>query len=448
MKNKNFYKIIIVSFVSIIISSIINYDIYNILNKLIWIIAIFFIFIGGFYFSSKLKFIQVKFITMIKYLLKNKSKKGDISTFESLSMTLAAQIGVGSIAGVSLAIYLGGPGVVFWMWVSGIISSVNSLVESILGVLFQEKDYDNVYKGGPSYYIKKGLKSPKLSLLYAIIILLAYIVGFITIQSNTIVNVTSTYIDKNIVLLVLCITSGYIILKDVKSIAKFSSIIVPVMGIIYILFGVYVIYNNINILDKVISTIISSAFNLKTGIIGFITPIILGIQRGIFACESGIGTSAISSATTHEKPIKEGFMQVFGVHFTVLVICTITALVILCSDYQFLNIANPNGIEITSYAFSHHAGSVGSIILTIVTILFAYSTIISGYYYGESNLKFLFNNISKKNLIIFKLLTVVLLFIGGIISPTIIWNIIRIIRFLYRTGPSLVHLSLHIIHLK
>jgi len=339
-------------------------------------------------------------------------------------MTLAAQIGVGSIAGVSLAIYLGGPGTIFWMWVSGIIASVNSLVESMLGVLYQEKDYNKVYKGGPSYYIKKGLKSSKLAMLYAVIIILAYIIGFITIQSNTIVNVTSSYIDKYIILAILCITSGYIILKDVKCIAKFSSIIVPIMGIIYILFGLYVFSNNINILGNILMIIIKSAFNLKTGIIGFITSIVLGIQRGIFACESGIGTSAISSATTNEKPKKEGIIQALGVHFTILVICTITSFIILCSDYQVLDIINPNGIEITSYAFTYHAGNVGNIILIIITILFAYSTIISGYYYGESNLKYIFNNISNKKLNIFKFITLILLFIGGIISPTIIWNFV------------------------
>ncbi len=229
MKKDTFYKMVLSLFVIIVISLFINYNLYLIINKYIWFIAIIMLFGGGIYFSYKLNFLQLRIFKIIKYLFTNKNSKGDISTFESVSMTLAAQIGVGSIAGVSLAIYLGGPGTIFWMWVSGIITSINSYVESVLGVLFQEKDYNKVYKGGPSYYIKKGLNNNELAYLYAFLIIISYIVGFITIQSNTIVNVTSTYIDKYLVLIILSIISSYIIFKDVKSIAKFSSIIVPVM---------------------------------------------------------------------------------------------------------------------------------------------------------------------------------------------------------------------------
>ena len=424
MKKDTFYNIVFMLFAILILSIFINYNMYLTINKYIWFIAIIMLFGGGFYFSYKLNFIQLRLVKIIKYLFKNKTKNGDISTFESVSMTLAAQIGVGSIAGVSLAIYLGGPGTIFWMWISGIITSINSFVESVLGVLFQEKDYNKVYIGGPSYYIKKGLGNHKLAYFYAFLIIISYIVGFITIQSNTIVNVTNTYINKYIVLIILSIISSYIIFKDVKSIAKFSSIIVPIMGLIYFIIGFIIIYNNIDKIGDIFSLIISSAFNIKSGLIGFITPIIIGIQRGIFACESGIVTSAIASSTTNEKPKKEGFIQMFGVYFTILVICTITAFIILLSDYQSLNIINPNGIEITTYAFNYHLGNIGKYILAIVTILFAYSTIISGYYYGESSLKFLVKRCPQIYIILFKLITIILLFIGGIIKPSIIWNIV------------------------
>lgn len=424
MRKDTFYKLILSLFLIIVLSLFINYNLYLIINKYIWFIAIIMLFGGGIYFSYKLNFLQLRIFKIIKYLFKNKNSKGDISTFESVSMTLAAQIGVGSIAGVSLAIYLGGPGTIFWMWISGIITSVNSYVESVLGVLFQEKDYNKVYKGGPSYYIKKGLNNNKLAYLYAFLIIISYIVGFITIQSNTIVSITSTYINKYLILIILAIISGYIIFKNVKSIAKFSSIIVPVMGLLYLVIGILIIYNNIDKLENMLSLIINSAFNIKSGLIGFITPIIIGIQRGIFACESGIGTSAIASSTTNEKPKKEGYIQMIGVYFTILVICTITAFIILFSDYQTLNIINPNGIEITTHAFNYHLGSIGKYILSIITILFAYSTIISGYYYGESNLKFIFTKCSKKILISFKIITIVLLFVGGLIKPSILWNIV------------------------
>ena len=424
MKKDTFYKLVLFMFILIVFCLLTNYNLYLIINKYIWFIAIIMLFGGGLYFSYKLNFLQLKIFKMIKYLFKNKNSNGDISTFESVSMTLAAQIGVGSIAGVSLAVYLGGPGTIFWMWISGIITSINSYIESVLGVLFQEKDYNKVYKGGPSYYIKKGLNNHKLAYLYAFLIIISYIVGFITIQSNTIVNVTNTYLNKYLILIILVIISSYIIFKDVKSIAKFSSIIVPIMGLIYLFIGIIIIFNNVNKIWDMLLLIINSAFNIKSGIVGFITPIIIGIQRGIFACESGIGTSAIASSTTNEKPKKEGYIQTMGVYFTILVICTITAFIILLSDYQTLNIVNPNGIEITTYAFNYHLGSIGKYILSLVTILFAYSTIISGYYYGESSLKFLINKCSKIFIFAFKLITIILLFIGGLINPSIIWNIV------------------------
>ncbi len=424
MRKDTFYKLILSLFLIIVLSLFINYNLYLKFNKYIWFVAIIMLFGGGIFFSYKLNFLQLRIFKIIKYLFKNKNSKGDISTLESVSMTLAAQIGVGSIAGVSLAIYIGGPGTIFWMWISGIITSINSYVESVLGVIFQEKDYNKVYKGGPSYYIKKGLGNNKLAYLYAFLIIVSYIIGFITIQSNTIVNVTSTYVNKYLVLVILSIISSYIIFKDVKSIAKFSSIIVPIMGLIYLFIGMFILYNNIDKLGSMLTLIISSAFNIKSGIIGFITPIIIGIQRGIFACESGIGTSAIASSTTNEKPKKEGYIQTLGVYFTILVICTITAFIILLSDYQTLNIISPNGIEITSHAFNYHLGSVGKYILCLVTILFAYSTIISGYYYGESSLKFLIKGCPKTILFTFKLLTIILLFIGGLIRPSFIWNIV------------------------
>ena len=338
-------------------------------------------------------------------------------------MTLAARIGVGSISGVALAIYIGGPGTIFWMWVSGIIISINTFIESYFGVLFQEKDND-VYKGGPSYYIKKGLLSNKLSYFFAFIMIISYVIGFLPIQANTIIASTSTYINKYITLIVICLGSAYIIFKDVKKIASFSSIIVPIMSILYLLLGAYVILNNINNLDNIIKIIFSSIFNLKSGIAGLLTPIVLGIQRGVFASESGLGTSAIAAATVKDSPFKQAIIQVLGVHFTNFIICTITAFIILNSNYNVIDLASLNGIEITSYAFKYNLGNIGNIILILITILFAFSTIISGYYYGESNLKFLFKKLNKKSIIIFKCIVIFFVYIGGIINSSIIWSIV------------------------
>ena len=423
MKQDTFFKLIVMLFTLLIGMFIINYNYYLKINYLIWLGTIILIFFVGIYFSWKLKFIQINFYQMVKYLFKKSKNNSKISAFESLSMTLAARIGVGSISGVALAIYIGGPGTIFWMWVSGIIISINTFIESYFGVLFQEKDND-VYKGGPSYYIKKGLLSNKLSYFFAFIMIISYVIGFLPIQANTIIASTSTYINKYITLIVICLGSAYIIFKDVKKIASFSSIIVPIMSILYLLLGAYVILNNINNLDNIIKIIFSSIFNLKSGIAGLLTPIVLGIQRGVFASESGLGTSAIAAATVKDSPFKQAIIQVLGVHFTNFIICTITAFIILNSNYNVIDLASLNGIEITSYAFKYNLGNIGNIILILITILFAFSTIISGYYYGESNLKFLFKKLNKKSIIIFKCIVIFFVYIGGIINSSIIWSIV------------------------
>ena len=168
------------------------------------------------------------------------------------------------------------------------------------------------------------------------------------------------------------------------------------MGLIYLILGIIIVYSNIEKLPFIIKDIFTSAISLKAGITGLFTTIILGIQRAIFASEAGIGTSAIASASSNEPPQKQGLSQLLGIHFTIMIICNITAFIILTSSYSELNIINPNGIEITLNAFNQSLGSMGSISLCVVTVLFAFTTIVSGYYYGLSSLKFIFPNILPK----------------------------------------------------
>ncbi len=386
------------------------------------------ILISACYFTIKLKFSQLNISKIILSLKNNSQNKETINSFESLSMSLAAKIGVGSLAGVALAIYIGGPGSIFWMWISSLLCAINTFSESILGVIYNEKDYGKIYKGGPSYYIKKGLHNKYLAILYAIIIIIAYIAGFLSIQSNTIVTVinTITPIKPIIIVLIIGVLTALVILKGVKQIATFSSKIVPIMGAFYLALGLFIIINNIQIFPSIIKQIIKDAFTIKSAQAGLIGTIIIGIQRGIFATESGLGTSAISSSATNEDPVKQGYTQVLGIHFTTFIICTITAFIILTTNYQSLVLDNINGIEITSFAFQKHLGKLGNITLVTVTILFAFTTIISGYYYGEANLKFLFPKLKKKFLTFFKMITIIIIIIGGIIHATFLWNIVDI----------------------
>ena len=397
------------------------------INKIFWAIATALIIISGLYFSLKLKFIQFNLKKIISYTFKSTKKTNGLNTFSTLMLTLAGKIGVGSIAGVALALFIGGPGTLFWMWIIALISAANTFVETYVGILYKEKDENNYYKGGPSYYIKNGLNKKKLATVCSIIIILCYLVGFVPIQANTITKSLNEIIliNPNIVGIILCIISALIIFGGIKKISNISNKIVPIMTLLYLIVAIFIIIKNINLIPSIIITILKDAFNIKPFFTGFMTTLTVGIQRGIFANESGLGTGSItSSATIENNPEKSGYVQMLGIYITTLLICTATTLIIMTSNYIQINFLNINGIEITQYAFAYHLGKIGNILVFIFILLFAFSTILTGYYYIESNLKFLKSNINKKELAITKIITLLFLFIGCIISSKTLWDIV------------------------
>ncbi len=401
------------------------------INKILWGIATMMIVLVGLYFSFKLKFIQFNIKQMIKYITtSNKAERNTISPLESLSMSLAARIGVGSLAGVALGIYLGGVGTIFWLWLSALIASPNTFAECVLAVIYRRKDEKDIYMGGPPYYIRDGLGKPNLARLSALFIGLAYIVGFMTIQANTITKSVTGIIEiypLTVAFLIMIITA-IIIFKGVKQIATISTKLVPIMGGIYTISALIIIIININQIPNILINIINAAFNLKAFGFGILTTIIIGIQRGIFSNEAGLGTSAIVAATTTvNRPVEIGLIQMFGVYFTTLIICSMTAFAILTSNYQTLSLTDVNGIEITLYAFKYHLGYFGEIIVIITIILFAFSTIITGYYYGESCFKFLISKIKPIHIFILRLATIFLLLIGSIMSSLSLWQFVDIL---------------------
>ena len=389
--------------------------------KLFCSFVIFLILANAIYFSIKLSFPQFAVQKMFLSLKREKSLK--INSFNSLMMSLANKIGVGSLAGISFAIYYGGPGVIFWIWVFTLITSINTYLESYLGILYKEKD-DNFYKGGPSYYIKNGLKNKKLSLVYTVLIIFAYIFSFLTIQTNTISLLINKTFGINVILVgvIVMFVSFIFIFKGLKSISGLCTKIVPLMAIIYIICGLYVIFNNYLVLPTIFKTIIIDAFSIKSIYSG---SIYIAITKSIFATESGLGTSAIAvGAGSSLDAKKSGYVQVLGVYFIGLVITTITAIIIMSSSYNSLVFNNINGIEIIKYAFNYHFGVLGDYLLNIILILFAFSTIVTGYYYGESALKSINNKNIKLKVLILKIITLFLLFIGSFVNPSTIWLLI------------------------
>lgn len=401
------------------------------LSKIIWIFATLLLIISGLYFTFKLKFIQFRFIKMFKSLKEKNENDEAIKPFQSLMMVLAGRIGVGSIAGIAVSIYYGGIGSIFWMWISAILGGSLTFLETTLGMFYQKKDTKSIYKGGPSYYIKYGLNNKLLGSIYAIIIIISDIVGFISIQTNTITHSLQEIIniDSYIIGIIICIFVILIIAGGAKQIANFSSKMVPSMSLLYLFVCLIIIIINIDKIPLIFQTIFKSAFDfqaLKGGLIG---SIIIGIQRGIFSSEAGIGTGAIAAAatetTTKKQKIAQGYTQILGIYITTFLICTATALIVLTSNISNLNFTDFNGIELIQIAFTQHLGSVGNYFVFIIILLFAFTTILSSYYNGESSLKYFIEK-PKKSLKLLKLFTLISIFMGAVSSSNIVWGFIDI----------------------
>lgn len=398
-------------------------------NKFIWAIATALIIISGVYFSFSYKFVQFKFKEMFKNLFKSENKEQGISPIQSFLMTLGSRIGVGSIAGVSLALYLGGPGSIFWMWISAFLSASNTFCETVLGIIYREKDGNN-YKGGPSYYIRNGLNKPKIGMLYAIIILVSFVGGFVGIQGNTITKsfLEITYVPKFIVGLFLVFFVSLIVFGGLKRIASFSEKMVPFMSIMYIGIALFIGIKNVHLIPSIFNTIITSAFTLKSVYGGFFGSLVIGIQRGIFSNEAGLGTGSITSSTSStDSPVSQGYIQMLGIYVTTLLICTATVIIVMTSNYSELVLNDVNGIEITQYAFKYHLGNFGNVLLFFSVLLFSFTTILTGYYDGESSLKYMFQNISNKHLNILKIVSLIVLFLGCIIPSETLWSFVDIL---------------------
>ncbi len=401
------------------------------IKNFLWIIIMFLLIICGLYFSIKLRFMQINFKKMIGELFKNDKNNLGISSTSSLMLSLAGRIGVGSISGVALAIYFGGPGVVFWIWTISFFSAIIGYVEGYLGVKYKQRGHDNSHYGGPAFYIKKALNKPKLGALYAIMIIICYCGGFMLIQSNTITkSVSYIYSNTNHLMIGLftSILTIITIFGGIKAVTKITSNIVPVMSLGYIGIAVFILLSNTNMISSIFLKIINSAFSYKSFFAGFVMTMLMGIQRGIFSCESGMGTGAMAAAVSESNnSSSQGLIQMLGIYITSFLICTSTAIIILSSDYNFLNFNDPNGIELALFAFKEHLGNLGSIFLLIAIFLFAFSTILSGYFYGETSLKYLIKDCKKRELFILKIVIAFVIFLGSLISSSILWRVTDIL---------------------
>lgn len=397
-------------------------------NDFIWTyILIAMLIVIGFYFTFRTKFVQFTNIKEMFKLLgegtssKDKSKN-EVSSFQAFCIGTASRVGTGNLAGVASAIAIGGPGAVFWMWLIALIGSASAFIESTLAQIYKVKDGDS-FRGGPAYYMEKGLKKKWMGVTFSVLIIMCFGFAFNSVQSNTIAAAFNSTFNANklIIGIILTVLTLLIIFGGVNRIAKISSVLVPIMAVAYIVIALFIIVINFNKIPSLFITIFENAFGIKQVVGGGIGAALLqGIKRGLFSNEAGMGSAPNAAATaTVSHPAKQGLIQTLGVFTDTLIICTSTAFIILLSGAPLDG--SVKGIELTQMALVSQVGSWGGTFISICILLFAFSSIIGNYYYGETNIQFITEN--KVVLYGYRILVAAMVLFGSIASMDFVWNI-------------------------
>lgn len=407
---------------------LLNKIIFNV-NDFIWSYILIGLLIAlGLYFTFKTNFVQFRNIKEMFRLLgegagnKDEKKPGQVSSFQAFCISTASRVGIGNVAGVAIAISLGGPGAVFWMWIIALIGSASSFVESTLAQIYKVKDKD-AYRGGPAYYMEKGLGKRWMGILFAILITVAFGLIFNAVQANTIALAfnNSFGFNKIFIGILLSILTALVIFGGVHRIAKVSEFIVPIFAVAYILIALFIIIINFREIPKIFMLIIEGAFGIKeltSG--GFGAAVMMGVKRGLFSNEAGMGSSPNAAATAETShPVKQGLIQTLGVFTDTIAICSCTAFIILVSG-SYTN-TNITGIELTQVALTSEIGLLGNYFLSLCILLFAFSSIIGNFYYGQSNIEFFTN--SKLVLNIYRIFVILMILFGSLTEVNIVWNL-------------------------
>ncbi|MBD2782113.1 alanine/glycine:cation symporter family protein [Xenorhabdus szentirmaii] len=413
-------------------------DLINSINNFLWDYILIYLLLGiGLYFTLRSGLIQLRHFGHMFSVLKNSNKSDDsgISSFQALCTSLAARVGTGNLAGVAIALTAGGPGAIFWMWVVAFIGMATSFVESTLAQLYKTKDDQGNYRGGPAYYMEKGLKKRWMGILFSFFLIIAFGLVFNAVQANSIATAADVafQIKPLYVGIALVIISGTIIFGGLRSIARVAELVVPFMACAYLILAFWVVGHNIERIPEVFALIIKSAFGLKEAIAGTVgygiaQAMTQGVQRGLFSNEAGMGSApnaAASASPYPPHPASQGYVQMLGVFMDTIVICSATAIIILSSGILDGNVANVSGIELTQLALSSAVGHWGSTFIAIAIFFFAFTSIIANYAYAESNMIFLERN-HTAGLFILRLATLGMVMFGTLAEVPLVWNMANV----------------------
>ncbi|MFI1965808.1 alanine/glycine:cation symporter family protein [Streptomyces pathocidini] len=388
---------------------------------------------AGLYFTIRSKAVQIRLLPEMLRVLKGKAGTAEdggkqVSSFGAFTISAAARVGTGNIAGVATAITLGGAGAVFWMWLMAVIGAASAFVESALAQLYKVRNGETgTYRGGPAYYMQKALGKRWMGVLFAVTITVTFGFVFNAVQSNTIAAVASGSVAggdepwfPKLVGLGLVLLLGLVIFGGVRRIATVTQWLVPVMAVVYLLLGFAVVALNIGDVPRVFADIVGGAFGFREvagGALG--AAIQQGIRRGMFSNEAGLGSAPNAGATAEvSHPVKQGLVQSLGVFFDTLLVCSMTAFIILTTNPQ---LSGRQGADLTQNALTHALGGWAGHVLTLVVFMLAFSSMIGNYYYGESNIGFM---TSKKWVLpSYRALVLVVVFLGALGSVSVVWNL-------------------------
>ncbi|MBD3942725.1 alanine:cation symporter family protein [Microbacterium sp. NEAU-LLC] len=385
----------------------------------------------GLYFTIRSGVVQFRLIPEMFRTLTDKTPRTEsgepqsVSAFQAFTISAASRVGVGNIAGVGTAIAVGGPGAVFWMWVMAFIGGASSFIESSLAQLFKVRDADS-FRGGPAYYMQRGLKARWLGVVFAVILIVCFPFAFSSLQANTIAATVTSSIGADVpwlswgVGLGIAVLTGLVVFGGVRRIASVTQFLVPIMAIAYLLLGIVVVALHVDRIGPVFAEIFTSAwgFNEVVGAaFGYI--VLTGVKRGMFSNEAGLGSApnaGASAAVTH--PVKQGLVQTLGVYFDTFLVCSITAFIILVSVPDLAGATR--GIGLTQGALVSTLGEWSNVALSVIIFLLAFSSILGNYYYGESNIEFISTN--RGLLTGYRLLVVAAVLVGSVAGADLVWN--------------------------
>ncbi len=386
--------------------------------------------LAGLYFTIKTDFVQLRFLKEGIQLLGEKNENENaVSSFQALMISTASRVGVGNIAGVATAIAIGGSGAVFWMWLMALLGAASAFAESTLAQIYKVRGRNGEFRGGPAYYIEQAMRKRWLGILFSILLVACFAYGFNALQANNIVSSLSYYFGGTfesklvpaICGVILAVATAAVIFGGQDKIAFITSVIVPVMAIIYLAIGFFVFVKNINAVPAMFVSIFRNAFDFQAmmGAFGG-SAVVMGIKRGLFSNEAGMGSAPNAAASAHvSHPVKQGLVQMLSVFIDTLIICSTSAFIILLSGVD-----TTSGLEampLVQQALFSQFGVLGIHFITISVFFFAFSSIVGNYYYTESNMRFIFGQ--HVHLKVFRWTVVVAVFLGSIAGYSFVWNL-------------------------